>query len=107
MFKNTMIAAAVAGLALTAATAPAFAGETSKVRVEYSDLDLTTAKGQRKLERRLDVAARNACGMDRTATGTRIPSTQSRVCYKQATERAKEVMASAIDNATSSTRLGG
>ncbi|MEJ2410755.1 MAG: UrcA family protein [Novosphingobium sp.] len=107
MFKNTMIAAAVAGLALTATTAPAFAGETAKVRVEYNDLDLTTAKGQRTLERRLKSAARHTCGMDQIVTGSHLPSPASRACYDEATARSKEVMASAIENATSNSRLGG
>lgn len=103
MFKTT--AAALLGLALTAA--PALAAEKTQIRVEYADLDLTSADGQRTLERRLDVAARNACGMDQHATGSRLPSSQARACYKQATDRAHDVMATAIDNANGETRMGG
>ncbi|MCJ2179888.1 UrcA family protein [Novosphingobium album (ex Hu et al. 2023)] len=105
MFKNAPIAAALLGLALT--TAPAFAAEKTKVRVEYTDLDLTTAEGQHTLERRLDIAARNACGMDQHTTGSRLPSPQARACYKQATARAQDVMATAIDNASEESRMGG
>ncbi|WP_067732191.1 UrcA family protein [Novosphingobium naphthalenivorans] len=105
MFKNAPIAAALLGLALT--TAPALAAEKTQVRVEYADLDLTTPEGQRTLERRLDIAARDACGMDEQATGSRLASPRARSCYKQATARAKDVMATAIDNANSDSRLGG
>ncbi|KHK89624.1 UrcA family protein [Novosphingobium malaysiense] len=107
MFKNAPIAAALIGLALTAAPAMAGAGDASKVRVEYKDLDLTTADGQRTLERRLDAAARNACGYETRVTGSNLPSMHARQCYRQAKSRAKDVMASAIDKATSDARLGG
>ena len=106
MFKKAPLAAALFGLTLTAAT-PAFAGETTKIRVEYADLDLTTPEGQHVLERRLNTAAREACGMDRMTTGTRVPSAHARKCFKQASARAKQVMASAIDKAADQSRLGG
>lgn len=109
MFKNAPIAATAALLGLALTTAPAFAGagEPTQVRVEYSDLDLTSADGQRTLERRLDAAARNACGYDVRATGANVPTLHARKCYRQARTRAKDVMATAIDNATSGARLGG
>ncbi|SFG22992.1 UrcA family protein [Novosphingobium sp. CF614] len=103
MFKNAPIAAALLGLALTAT--PAFAGEATKVQVMYKDLDLTTPEGQRKLERRLDMAAREACGYDQRVTGSHLPSAQSQACYKQARAKAKDSMAAAIGNADG--RLGG
>ena len=109
MFKNAPIAATAALLGLALTTAPAFAGagECTQVRVEYSDLDLTSADGQRTLERRLDAAARDACGYDVRVTGSSLPSKHARNCYRQARTRAKDVMAVAIDNATSDARLGG
>lgn len=108
MFTKTT--AAVLGLVLAAApalTAPAFAAEATKVKVEYKDLDLTTAQGQRTLERRLDKAARYACGYDSRLPGTRIASQDARNCYKQARTSSGEAMATAISNATDDTRLGG
>lgn len=112
MFKNAPVAAALLGLALTAT--PAFADqntEATRVRVEYKDLDLTTAAGQRQLERRLDAAAREACGYNQRVTGTRLPDAHARTCYHQARTRAKDVMATAIDRANShaeaDNQLGG
>lgn len=105
MFK-TIPAAALLAITLTAA-APAFAGDTAQVKVGYSDLDLTTMEGQHTLERRLDTAARNACGYDERVTGTRIPSARAQSCYKQAKAKARNVMASAVENARGATGLGG
>lgn len=106
MFKKAPVAAAaLLGLALTAA--PALAGEPTQVKVVYSDLDLTTPEGQKTLETRLDAAARKACDYDVRVTGSHLPTSQSRTCYRKATERAQDVMATAIDNATASNRLGG
>ena len=101
MLKTALFAAAAAVASFTTlAAAPAFAGE---VTVSYQDLDLTTAKGQKTLARRIDVAARRACGYDRVETGTRIPSREAVDCYKQAKQRSTGAMASIVDGA----RLGG
>lgn len=104
MFKKTPIAAALLGLALTAA--PAFAEEPVKIQVTYKDLDLTTPEGQRTLDRRLDNAAREACGYGQHVTGSRLPDARASACYKQARANAKDVMAVAIDKASGS-RMGG
>lgn len=104
MFKKTPVFAALLGFAVV--STPAFA-EATRVEVTYKDLDLTTAKGQRTLERRLDNAAREACGYDVRTIGTRLASKESSACYKQATAKAKNVMALAIDDAAEDTRLGG
>lgn len=104
MFKKTQIAAALLGLTLTAA--PALADEATQIKVAYKDLDLTTSEGQRTLDRRLDAAAREACGYSEGVTGTRLRSSQATTCYKQARAKAKDVMASAVDKA-SDNRLGG
>ncbi|AKM09559.1 UrcA family protein [Croceicoccus naphthovorans] len=76
--KTVSIIAAAAGLAIAA---PAFA---ESVSVEYSDLNLSTEAGQKELDRRLNNAARQVCGMDQKLTGTRVPSRESRECYKNA-----------------------
>lgn len=105
MFKNAPVAAALLAMTLTAA--PALATEGTQVKVSYSDLDLTTIEGQRTLERRLDAAARSACGYEQQVTGTRLPSSRVRNCYKQAQAKARNVMATAIENAREDGRLGG
>ncbi len=58
-----LMAAMIAGVL----AAPAFASEpgyeTFSVRVPTADLDLATATGQARLEKRLDVAVGRLCGM--------------------------------------------
>jgi UrcA family protein len=74
-------------LALTAAAlaVPAVAGdEASSVRVRYDDLDLTSAAGQRQLDRRLERAARKVCGVDVKTLGTYIRAPHSQECYREA-----------------------
>lgn len=86
-------AALVLGTAAVAAT-PAAAAPT--VGVKYSDLDLSTKAGQDKLERRIDSAAKAACGMDEIRTGRFTPSTAQRQCYQQAKTSVGEQVAQAI-----------
>lgn len=85
MFK-TMIGA----LAL-AATLPAVAAETRQVR--YDDLNLATPTGVQSLERRIDGAARDVCGV----TGARDvgPTTfvQDRACMAAAKAKAASQVA--------------
>ncbi|MDE8651749.1 UrcA family protein [Novosphingobium album (ex Liu et al. 2023)] len=90
--------AAALGIALTATASYA-----REVRVSYGDLNLATAEGQKKLERRLDQAARQACGFDEMTTGTRLRSAKTLACYKEAHAKARNDMALAIENE----RLGG
>lgn len=59
MIRNTLFAAGLLGLALTASQ-PAFAGTRS---VGYADLDLSSDTGQAKLNARLKDAAKDVCGM--------------------------------------------
>lgn len=73
-------AAAVLGAA-TAFAAPAAAETPTSVAVKYSDLDLATSAGQARLERRIDSAARSACGMGEIRTGRFTPTTAQRQCY--------------------------
>jgi len=105
MFKKTPVIAALMGIALTAT--PALAQEATRIEVQYKDLDLTSVNGQRTLERRLDRAAREACGYDTVKTGSRLVDPSARTCYKQALGRAGEVMAVAVANANGDARLGG
>lgn len=80
----TYTAILAAALAVAAAT-PAVATEvTSSTAVRYTDLDLSTVAGQEQLDRRIDVAARAACGMDTVRTDTRVPSPSAQRCYDEA-----------------------
>lgn len=101
MFKSTPFAAALLGLTLAAT--PAFAKD---VQVRYADLNLTTAEGQKTLERRIDRAAREACDYDQYTTGTRLPSQAAAACYRQALDSAETMMAGRVEAAKSS-QLGG
>lgn len=101
MFKTNLIAAAAVGLALGAAAAattpaPAFAKE---VEVRYSDLNLSTPEGQKKLDRRIDTAARTACGMNTSTTGSRLRSADATECYAKAREDVRNQVAGAVDKA--------
>lgn len=99
MKKSTLSSAALAmGLALTAVS-PSAAKETSAItqRVEIHDLDLTTEKGQKRLERRIDRAARRVCNY-RTPVSTRgIYDPIARDCYVAAKVSAFEAMALAVE----------
>jgi UrcA family protein len=102
MTKTFTIAAIAASIAATGLAAPAFAGETGETRttaVRYSDLDLDTAAGQRKLERRLELAARDVCGVDEVVTGSRLASSSSRACYTETLENLSREVAMRIDRA--------
>ncbi len=101
MFKTNLIAAAAVGLALGAAAAattpaPAFAKE---VEVRYSDLNLSTPEGQKKLDRRIDTAARTACGMNTSTTGSRLRSADATECYTKAREDVRNQVSGAVDKA--------
>lgn len=87
------IAAIIAAAAAFASAAPAFAGS---VAVEYRDLNLATQEGRDTLDRRIDDAAREVCGMDEIRTGTRIPSRSARECYDDARSQLAERIATII-----------
>jgi UrcA family protein len=94
-----LIMAAAAAAAL--ASAPSFAA--GATQVQYKDLDLSSEHGQQVLEKRIDIAARQLCGMDEVKTGRFTPSTASRKCYKQALADINEQFAMVVDKA----RRGG
>lgn len=103
--KSAIIALAAIGstLAATGAAAPALANTNETMVIEYSDLNLGTAEGQEVLERRIDQAARDICGVDDVRTGTRIRSTDSKKCYREAKAGATKQFAAMIRDQ----RLGG
>ena len=61
--------------------------------VKYSDLNLKSEQGQKALERRIDEAARDYCGVDTARTGSRLMSQGTRECYQDARNAAREEMA--------------
>lgn len=71
--------ALTAALALALPTVPAVA-KSGSVSVDYSDLDLSTAKGKEQLEKRIDKAARAFCGADQPKTGTMLRGGKTRTC---------------------------
>jgi UrcA family protein len=103
MSKQTVIASiasVVATLGLLAMTPPAHAAAptvTSSVEVRHADLDLTTAKGQAQLNRRIDRAAKAACGLGNNETGTRIQSRAKQDCYRNALRQIEPQFARLID----------
>ncbi|HZF45332.1 MAG TPA: UrcA family protein, partial [Sphingomonadaceae bacterium] len=76
---------------------PAFA---EAAVVSYKDLDLTTEQGQKELDRRIDGAAREVCGMNEERTGTRIVSSDARKCYKEARKQLENRLAALTVNKT-------
>jgi UrcA family protein len=104
MFKQA-IAPALAVLAtVTVFSIPqaAMAQEAGKsVEVRFADLNLNTAEGQQKLERRIDRAARQVCAMDQMTTGSRIASPAASACYRLALRNVRDRVASVISNSSS------
>ena len=87
---------AAAGFLGAAAVFAAPAAAETAVAVKYADLDLSTRAGQEKLDRRIDSAARAACGMDEVRTGRFTPSTAQRQCYQQTKTSVHDQVAQAI-----------
>ena len=85
-----------AALAATAFAVPAAAADTETVAVRYADLDLSTSAGQAQLERRIDSAAREVCGIDDVATGTRLASRSAKECFAETKSRLNERIAAAV-----------
>ncbi|MES2058172.1 MAG: UrcA family protein [Pseudomonadota bacterium] len=91
----------LAALAAATLVAPAFAQDTELGAgpqvVTYTDLDLTTAHGVRTLDRRIELAARQACGW---ASDIDIAGQNDmRRCRKQTVAEIAARRSQAIDNA--------
>jgi len=67
--------------------------------VVYNDLDISTKKGQKTLDQRINAAAREYCGVDVQITGSRIKGGGAWECFASAREAAREQMASLIEKA--------
>ena len=86
-----------AALAIAAASPAVAATEGSSTAVRYTDLDLSSSAGQEQLDRRIDVAARAACGMDTVRIDTRVPSQSARRCYDEARANVSRQVAELIE----------
>ncbi len=105
VLRSSLAAAMVAGF-LTATPAIAQDAEmTVSSTIEYNDLDLSTQEGQETLHARLRLAARYVCGMDIEVPGSRLPSTQARVCYREKLESFERQIAAAASE--QDTAFGG
>jgi len=96
--KTIFLALASFAMAATplAAAHAAQDGEQRVVGVTFRDLDLSTEAGRAELDRRIDRAARSACGMEETALGTRLPSRDQRACFTDAKSQLDRQFASVI-----------
>lgn len=95
---TTALALATASLAMTPAVATA-KDETRTVGVAYDDLDLTTREGKEELERRIDRAAKHACGFEIAQVGTRLRTSEQRNCYRQAKRQFDRHLARVVEDA--------
>lgn len=106
MIKTTSIAAAAAALVFTGLSFSVAAPANAKdAVVRYNDLDLTSAEGQKKLDSRLDAAARDVCGYDAITTGSRLRSPEAVDCYNKARAQFSEHVAAAVDRANARSRV--
>lgn len=87
---------ALAALALGSVAASAAA---ESVEVRYYDLDLSTEKGVKMLERRIDYAARDVCDAKTPDTGTRILRHEAIDCIDKAKASASRQVAAVIEDA--------
>ncbi len=85
----------IATAALASLTAP-LAAAPVQFTIEYSDLNLASVEGQKILDRRIDRAARAACGYGNQSTGTRIRSREARECYRDLKAQAYKQFAARI-----------
>lgn len=100
---KAIIAASLCTFGVLAAPSMAMAHSTiqTHVPVFYQDLDLTTNAGQKSLQRRINAAARKACGRP-----SHSKDLANLACYQNALGTARTQFASAIQDANTP-RLGG
>ena len=87
---RTLIAAAVCAAMIAPVQAVA---QEEEFKVSYSDLDLTTEAGQKKLDARITTAARKFCGFHQHTTGSRMKSDADKACLRSTTKSAREQIA--------------
>ena len=71
--------------------------------VNYADLNLKSEQGQKALERRIDKAARDFCGVGVGQTGSRVVPQGTRQCYQDARNAARQQIGQLVEQS----QLGG
>jgi UrcA family protein len=95
MFKAISLTLATAALTL-AGPATAQQRDTRTTGVTYQDLDLATPDGQAELNRRIEYAARQVCGMGERTVGSNIVSRETRTCFRDAKRQLDQHFAGVI-----------
>ena len=102
--KNTITFFAMSAFALAPASALALPGERSEtVDVRFADLDLSSDAGRATLDRRIEAAARKACRVGSSQTGTRISALEAKRCVARATNQVRNQIAAVEEQQ----RMGG
>lgn len=98
---NSLIGGTLAAAAMTLAATGVSAQDvqTRAAGVSHADLDLSTAEGVRELDRRIDSAAREVCGYGEGELGSRIPSRETRQCYRDAKRQLDRQFAQIVEDA--------
>ncbi|KEO89430.1 hypothetical protein EH31_12350 [Erythrobacter longus] len=91
---------ATATLALAMTASPAFAGsaEVHTKMVDYADLNLASPAGQKRLEQRIEAAARSVCSVHENRIGTRLRSPELDACLANARAGAKKQVATIMSD---------
>lgn len=97
MLKTVSIALAAAAMLASVGVA-AQERDTRTAGVVYRDLDLATVEGRAELDRRIDNAAKEACGVRERQVGSNIMTRESRECYRNAKRDLERHFAQMIDN---------
>jgi UrcA family protein len=85
-----------ASLGLAAMPASASANQSTSISIGIADLNLSGAKGQKELDRRIERAARNVCQASTSRTGTRMPAPGTSECIVAARASARQQVAAMI-----------
>ncbi len=95
MFNKTLaFSLLAAAIVATPATAQSDGGQS--LTVQFDDLNLSTPEGQKALDKRVETAAREVCGVDKKRTGTRIQSNARKQCLEQARASVKSQVAELV-----------
>lgn len=90
--KKSLLALASIGLAASAANA-----QPNSTHITFNDLNLSSPQGQAALERRIDRAAREICGLDNLRLGTRIRDAKALDCFNEARTKAHAQVAIIVE----------
>jgi len=97
--RSFTMALALAATGMAFAPVAHAAEDYRTVGVSHQDLDLTTEEGKEELERRIDHAAKEACGFTEAQVGTLLRTREQRTCYRQAKRQFDRHFAQVIEDA--------